>query len=187
MDSQRSEKSGGGAGAEAVQKLTFLANNLKTEVDYIKKMFSLQKLQQIDEGHKTLRNLGYEIEVMKLNLDGACTKTELAELEKKFAEFTPLWLFKELQEDHDDLVGKAEFNLISQDIEYLRKDLGRLCTKDEVMTRLNVFSVDVNAKLVDRPTIAYFKKLLSAYDTKIEKFNEALNEQIEKLDITQAD
>ena len=55
------------------------------------------------------------------------------------------------------------------------------------MTRLNVFSVDVNAKLVDRPTIAYFKKLLSAYDSKIEQFNEALHEQMEKLDITQAD
>ena len=52
------------------------------------------------------------------------------------------------------------------------------------MTRLNVFSVDVNAKLVDRPTIAYFKKLLTAYDTKIEKFNECLNEQMDKLDTT---
>ena len=89
MDGQHSGQASGGS-SEEIQKLTFLANNLKTEVDYLKKMFSLQKLQSIDEGHKTLRNLGYEIEVMKLNLEGACTKTELAEFEKKFAEFTPL-------------------------------------------------------------------------------------------------
>ena len=114
MDSKHSEKAGGGkAGSEEVQKLAFLANNVKAEVDYLKKMFSLQKLQQIDEGHKSLRNLGYEVEVMKLNLEGTCSKTDLAELGKRFGEFTPLWLFKELQEDHDDLVSKAEFNLIS--------------------------------------------------------------------------
>ena len=44
------------------------------------------------------------------------------------------------------------------------------------MTRLNVFNADVNAKMQDRPTIGYFKKILSAYDRKIEYFNEALNE-----------
>ena len=54
------------------------------------------------------------------------------------------------------------------------------------MTRLNVFNSEINVKLHDRPTISYFKKVLAAYDTKIEQFNAALNEHIEKLDSTQA-
>lgn len=43
------------------------------------------------------------------------------------------------------------------------------------MTRLNVFNSDVNTKMHDRPTISYFKKILAAYDKKIEGFNESLN------------
>ena len=55
------------------------------------------------------------------------------------------------------------------------------------MTRLNVFNSDINTKLQDRPTISYLKKVLSAYDVKIEQFNAQLNDQMEKLDTTQAD
>jgi hypothetical protein len=40
------------------------------------------------------------------------------------------------------------------------RDVGRYCTKDEMMTRLNVFNSDVNTKMYDRPTISYFKKIL---------------------------
>jgi hypothetical protein len=55
------------------------------------------------------------------------------------------------------------------------KDASRYCTKEEIMTRLNVFNSDVNTKMHDRPTISYFKKILAAYDKKIEGFNESLN------------
>lgn len=44
------------------------------------------------------------------------------------------------------------------------------------MTRLTVFNSEVNTKLLDRPTIIYFKKVLQAYDQKIEQFNAALND-----------
>lgn len=43
------------------------------------------------------------------------------------------------------------------------------------MTRINVFNSDINTKLTERPTIAYFKTVLSAYDEKIENFNVVLN------------
>ena len=46
---------------------------------------------------------------MKLNIEGTCSRVDLSEVDKKFAEYTPLWYFKELKEDHDDLVKKEEF------------------------------------------------------------------------------
>jgi hypothetical protein len=69
-------------------------------------------------------------------------------------------------------------------VAYLRKDLGQLCSKTEVSDRLNVFLSEVNTKLNERPTITYLKKVLTAYDSKIENFNYLLNEQMEKLDRT---
>ena len=75
-----------------------------------------------------------------------------------------------------DFIKKDQFNQVTDELGFLKQDLGRLCTKDELMTRLNVFISDANAKLHDRPTIAYFKKLLAAYDSKIENFNAMLQE-----------
>jgi ABC-type phosphate/phosphonate transport system ATPase subunit len=69
-----------------------------------------------------------------------------------------------MREDLGDIIKRDEMNMIARDIDKFKKDIGRLCTKEELMTRLNVFNSDINTKLHDRPTISYFKKVLSAYD-----------------------
>ena len=69
-----------------------------------------------------------------------------------------------MKTDIDDLIQKEEFYPLCQAVDYLKKDLGRLITKEEVMTRMGVLSSDVNVKLQERPTIAYFKKVLMTYD-----------------------
>lgn len=131
--------------------------------------------------------MGYEIGVMKLTCDSMINRNDLDEVNNRFKEFTPMQLYRDLKEDISDFVKKEDVNILSRDMEFVQKDIGRLCTKEELMTRLNVFNADVNAKMQDRPTIGYFKKILGAYDRKIEYFNEALNEQMDKLDQTQAD
>jgi hypothetical protein len=83
-----------------------------------------------------------------------------------------------------NFIKREEFNIMARELDYFKKEVGRLCTREELMTRLNVFNSELNEKLHDRPTISYFKKVLSVYDTKIELFNGLLNEQMEKLDTT---
>ena len=131
--------------------------------------------------------MGYEIGVMKLSCDSMINRNDLDEVNNRFKEYTPMQLYRDLKEDISDFVKKEDVNILTRDMEFVQKDIGRLCTKEELMTRLNVFNADVNAKMQDRPTIGYFKKILGAYDRKIEYFNEALNEQMDKLDQTQAD
>ena len=55
------------------------------------------------------------------------------------------------------------------------------------MTRIQVQNDQYSLKIEDRPTIAYFKKVLQAYDLKFEMVNAQLSLQMEKLDRTQAD
>lgn len=55
------------------------------------------------------------------------------------------------------------------------------------MTRLNVFNSDINTKLVDRPTISYFKKVLSTHEEKIDNFNLLLTKEIDALTGAQGD
>lgn len=62
-----------------------------------------------------------------------------------------------------------------------------MCSKDEMMKRIGLVHSDMSMKLQDRPTLTYFKKVLTAYDQKIEQFNISLNDQIGKIDLAQAD
>ena len=50
----------------------------------------------------------------------------------------------------------------------LKKEMARLTSKDEMTTRINMLFSNLSDKIQDRPTIEYFKKCLSAYDTKID-------------------
>ena len=94
---------------------------------------------------------------------------------------------KDLQGDLGDVVKKDEYSIAMKELEYLKKDCDRLISKDEFMTRFQTFNSDMNQKLQERPTISYFKKVLGAYDVKIENFGKTLDEQMEKLEVTQAD
>ena len=49
--------------------MKFMVNNVKSEIDFLKKMFTVQKLQKIDAMETKNRNLGFEIEVIKMNME----------------------------------------------------------------------------------------------------------------------
>ena len=74
--------------------------------------------------------------------------------------YAPLQRLTDIQEDICDFVKKEEYNIIAREMDYLKKDMSKLVSKEEIMTRLNVFNSDINTKMMDRPTITYFKKVL---------------------------
>ena len=53
----------------------------------------------------------------------------------------------------------------------MKKDMKRSITREELMTRIQVQNDQYSLKIEDRPTIAYFKKVLQAYDQKFEMVN----------------
>ena len=122
-----------------------------------------------------------------MNQNSFAKNEDVEAIYKKLNDYAQTYVIRDLQDSLGDVIKKEEFNVVYGDIEYLKKDLGKLISKEEFMTRLNVFNSEVNSKLADRPTTSYFKKVLSAYDEKIETFNDSLNDHIQKLDRTQAD
>lgn len=144
-------------------------------------------MQQIDQAEQAVRKMGYEVELLNLQMDTTAKMADIEKLQSKFNEYTPLSTMRFIQDDLSDIIKKEDFDIVAREIEAIKKDTGRYCSKEELVNRLGIFNQDVNTKLHDRPTISYFKKVLGAYDTKIEQFNYALNEQVEKLDRTQAD
>jgi len=62
-----------------------------------------------------------------------------------------------------------------------------LCSKEELVNRLTIFNNDVNVKLQERPTNTQLKKVFGVFESKIDQISFVLNENVEKLDRTQAD
>ena len=93
----------------------------------------------------------------------------------------------EMRQDFANLAKKEDFAYIADEIDNFKREQGRLCSRDELMIRINVIMTEFNAKLSDRPTIGYMKKLLNAFDEKIVSLNEQLKLHIDLMEHTQKD
>jgi hypothetical protein len=54
---------------------------------------------------------------------------------------------RDLQDNVGEKVSRSDFNVVQSEINYLRKDMSKMCTKEEFLTRLNVFNSHINTKL----------------------------------------
>ena len=60
-------------------------------------------------------------------------------------------------------------------------------TKDEILTRFNLFNENMKSQLSDRPTIGYTKKILNAYEVKIKALTEQMQYCLDCNDQQQED
>ena len=97
---------------------------------------------------------------MKMNMDGFAMKIDVDKVSKMFDHYAQVSHVKDLKDDIADFVKKDDFNIVAREIDYMKKDLLKTVSKEEIMTRLTVFNSEMNTKLLDRPTIQYFKKVL---------------------------
>jgi hypothetical protein len=129
----------------------------------------------------------YEVELLNLQMETTAKMQDIEKLQNKFSEYTPLSTTRFVQDDLREVIKKEDFDILAREQDNLKKDLGRLCSKEELVNRLNIFNNDVNVKLQERPTNSSIKKVLGTYDIKIDHISYVLNEAVEKLDRTQAD
>jgi hypothetical protein len=98
-------------------------------------------------------------------------KTDIDKLRDKFSDYVPMFKFNDVRDEVNNRARKEDVTVLQREMITMRKSFENMCTKEEMITRLNVFNSDLNTKLQDRPTMTYFKKVLGAYDSKIESFN----------------
>ena len=65
--------------------------------------------------------------------------------------------------------------------------MGRRIEKDEFNSRMSIISADVNERISERPTITWFKRVLTKYDEKIENFKSELDFKISTLNKEKTD
>ena len=114
------ETAGAHANSQDFQAMRFDLNSLSAEVGVVKKAFSAQRLQSLDNMETAVVNLTQEIEVLKMAAENYALCKDLSRLENKLKEYTPLRQFKELQEEKDDMVNKVEFNQLTDEFSFLK-------------------------------------------------------------------
>ena len=62
---------------DKLRHLEFMCNASKAEVDVIKRMFSVQKLQQIDATQNKVNDVVNDLEVIKVEKEMFATKSEV--------------------------------------------------------------------------------------------------------------
>ena len=56
----------------------------------------------------------------------------------------------------------------------IKKEFNKMITKEDLISRLNIFYSDINAKLDDRPTIKYFRNKLASTVEKMDAIRDDL-------------
>jgi len=45
-----------------------------------------------------------------------------------------------IQDDLSDIIKKEDFDIVAREIEAIKKDTGRYCSKEELVNRLGIFN-----------------------------------------------
>jgi hypothetical protein len=88
----------------------------------------------------------------------------------------------EIQEDLKELITKEDLDQVKFDLDGIRRELGKYSLQEEMISRLSALTSDMNVKLADRPTIQYFKKVLSTYDQKIDAYNDDMSFKVDMVE-----
>ena len=76
-------------------------------------------------------------------MENMASKADLDTLERGLCLYTPLQQFTDLREDIADFVKKEDHNILARETDYMKKDLSKLVSKEEIMARLNVFNSEI--------------------------------------------
>ena len=85
-----------GVSSDDTQQMQFMINNVKAEIDYMKKMFTIDKLKEIDAAKEAVRKLTTELELMQMELQVAAKHTDIERLLQRFADFAPISALKNI-------------------------------------------------------------------------------------------
>lgn len=88
-----------------------------------------------------------EIGLVRLKFEETPSKKDMEDLKKRIEDYAPLHMMKDLTENVQEKVSRSDFSVVQSEINYLRKDLSKMCSKEEFLTRLNVFNSHINTKL----------------------------------------
>ena len=82
-----------------------------------------------------------------MGVEVSAKATDIEKLRDKMNDYTPMALVREIIEDVKNTPKKEDLDIVLRELEFMKRDFDMMCTKEELITRLNVFNSDLNTKL----------------------------------------
>ena len=115
-----------------------------------------------------VKNFEFQQEMLSSAVEGCVNKEEINVIDKQIKKCATKEQLREMKEDISSFVEKTEFAILQHDNAEVKRDLERIMKKDEIITRFNLLNDSIHQKLSERPTITTMKKLLDAFESKID-------------------
>lgn len=120
--------------------------------------------------------------------DVAATKDEVQRLENTFSSDFALKIhLVEIKEELVQFVKQQEFKDVEEEMNLILKNIKRFSTREELASRLQLITMDLNDKLNDRPTMNYFKRFQNDFGRKMNDHIDYTKEQFNILNQQQQD
>jgi hypothetical protein len=134
------QESGGSVDMDLFKQLQFKVNNFANEIGFMKKTFSITKLQQLEAMETSLKNLVDESALLSLELENKAAKQDIELFEEKLKGFAPKHALNELKDDLERTVKEEDIRILSDAVEKVRTGFDQVILKKELRDRLEAFS-----------------------------------------------
>ena len=82
-----------------------------------------------------------------MNIQNAAQWTDLQEVKRTMEGLASRTMLKDVWDDFADVVKRGDLDSMVETLHYVKKDLGKLVTKDELLTRLRVLNSEFTARM----------------------------------------
>ena len=82
-----------------------------------------------------------------MNIQNAAQWGDLQEVKRMAEGLASRAMVKEVWDDFADVVKRGELDTMVETLHFVKKDLGKLVTKDELLTRLRVLNSEFTARM----------------------------------------
>ena len=118
--------------------MRFQLNAVINDVDVLKKVYTAQKMDEIDTTVKKCKDIEYELETLAHKLENSVTKEEHEQLNCKFEAYATQQSVNILKTQMLNLVPQEDFRQLVLELSQLQKDLNKYSLIEDLTRKLNL-------------------------------------------------
>ena len=119
-------------------QMRFQLNAVINDVDVLKKVYTAQKMDEIDTTVKKCKDIEYELETLAHKLENSVTKEEHEQLNCKFEAYATQQSVNILKTQMLNLVPQEDFRQLVLELSQLQKDLNKYSLIEDLTRKLNL-------------------------------------------------
>ena len=141
-----------------------MVNSCKADVDFIKKMFSTERINAMDSAAENVKTFKFDLTVLKVDLENCAKLEKIGELENRMRKFATQDMVNDQRDDIEDKATRQEIQIVLDENTEIKKSIRDFVSGPELRHRISVLNNDFNLKLDNRPTKDWVNTQLNNYD-----------------------